>query len=129
MRRHRILHMPLRNTRSTDKQGNADVFLETAGLAWRKSMLTNVEPIVGGVDNVCVVQLVTLFEAGHECVHKLVDTLQSTQARAVEKIMIVDHGLVLLREVPDPTDSAGLKAVREITDLTQLFNLYVPHQD
>lgn len=41
---------------SAQYEGNIDVFLKSATLPWRKSMLTNMESIVRGIDNVSIVE-------------------------------------------------------------------------
>lgn len=105
---HSILHVALRNARSADEQRDTDILLKAAGLPWWQTMLTDVEAIVGGVNDIGVVQLVALLETGYQQVYKLVYALQSTQARAIEEVIVVDHRLILLRQVADPTDSTGL---------------------
>ena len=65
MRGHCILHVALRNTRPTNKQRHTDIFLKPTSLPGRQSVLTDMEAIVGSIDNIRIIQLVTLLKSSH----------------------------------------------------------------
>lgn len=71
-------------------------------------MLTNVESIVGSVDDVCVIQLVACLQAFDQRFYQFIYTLQRPQTRPVEVVITVDDRLVLLGQIANPTDSARL---------------------
>jgi hypothetical protein len=54
--------------------------------------------------------LATLLQTGNQRVDQLIHALQSTQARTVEMVVVVNLGLVLLREIANPTSPARLKS-------------------
>lgn len=55
MRSDSILHISFSHARSTDEQGNADILLKPASLPGRQSVLANMEPIIGGIDNISII--------------------------------------------------------------------------
>lgn len=106
--RYRILHIAFRDSGATNEQGDSDVLFKTACLARWESVLADVEPVVRGIYNVGVIQLVAFFQTLNEVIHQLVDSLQGTQARSVEVVVVIDHALVLLGQIANPADAAGL---------------------
>ena len=71
-------------------------------------MLADGVAVVGGVDDVGVVQDAVGGEFRHEGVDEFVDGLQRAQALAVEVVVEGDVGGVLLGEGADPVGAAGL---------------------
>jgi hypothetical protein len=63
------LHISLCNTRTPDEKRDPDILLEATSLAWWQPVLPNVKSVVGGVDNIGVVQLVTVFQASNKRIH------------------------------------------------------------
>lgn len=61
VRGYRILYKSSRNPGTSDEERNSNILLKPTRLPGRQPVLTNVESIVGGIDDVCVVQLVTRF--------------------------------------------------------------------
>lgn len=95
-------------TRAADQERHADIFFKPAGFPWRQAVLANMVAIVGGVDDVRIVELAAGLKTRNQRVNKLVHALQSTQSLAVEMIVVVDCRLVLFREGLDPVHSTRL---------------------
>lgn len=108
-------------TRTADKEGHADIFFKPACFPRRQTVLANMVAIVGGVDNVGIVELVAGLKTCNQRINKLVHALQSTQTLAVEMIVVIDGRLVLLGEILDPVDSTRLRQL--ITDNSECFGV------
>lgn len=111
MRRHRILDPAFRNPRTPNEKRHAYILFKTTGLSGRQPVLTNMEPIVGGVDDISIIQFLTLFDARYERIHQLVHALQGAETRAVEVVVVIHDRLILLRQIPDPTHATGLVGI------------------
>jgi hypothetical protein len=61
MRRDDIPLRALGDTWATNEERHADVLVKTAGLAGGQAVLSDVEAVVGGVDDVRVLELVALL--------------------------------------------------------------------
>lgn len=75
--------------------------------------------VVGGVDDVRIVELAAGLKTRNQRVNKLVHALQSTQSLAVEMIVVFDGRWVLLGEGLDPVDSTRLRQL--IIDNSECF--------
>lgn len=91
MCRDRILHVALRNTRTTNEQGHPNILFEPTGLARRQTVLTNMETIIRSINDVRIIHLTALLQTRHQRLHQLINALQSAQTRAVEMIVILDY--------------------------------------
>lgn len=58
----RILHLAFWDSRAADVEWNPDIFVESCRLPRRQPMLTDMEPIVGRIEDVGVIELTTLFQ-------------------------------------------------------------------
>lgn len=71
-------------------------------------MLRNMEAVVRGEDDICVVHLAGIFQAGDQRVHKLINTLQGAKALTIVVIVAVNDTLVSVWELPNPAYANGL---------------------
>ena len=109
MRRDAVLGLSGGDARASNEEGDADVFLETSGFSRGHTVLTDVESVVGGVDDVGVVDLATFLETRYQFVDQFVNSLQGTQSLAIIMVLVVNYGLVLQGKVGYPASSGALK--------------------
>lgn len=77
-------------TWTSDEEWYADVFVKATLLARGQSVLTQMITIVRTVDDVCLVQYVSIFKLLSYLLYNLVDTLESLETSAVEVIEVRD---------------------------------------
>lgn len=85
-----------RHPGTTDRERDVDIFFVATGLAGLQSVLPNVESIVAAVDYVRVVEYAVVFYPSDQTIDQFVDCLQGSETLAIEMIIIVNIGLVLL---------------------------------
>lgn len=109
MRRNAVLGLSLGNSWASNEERDSDVFFKTSSFAWGHTVLTDVESVVGSVDDVGVVNLTTFLKTRDQFLDQFVNSLQGTQSLAIIMVFVVNHGLVLQRKVGYPANSGALK--------------------
>lgn len=94
---------------AANNEWHVDVFFDVARLAGGHSMLTNVVPIVAGIDDVGIGKdFWALFQPGDEAADQLVDRLKGLQAGAVELVTVLKLLGGKLRKVLEVVNVTGL---------------------
>ena len=60
--------------------------------------------VVGGIDDISVVQNSVMLEACDKYIDQVIDGLESTQSVAIPRIIVINIGLILARKLRDPPD-------------------------
>src|SRR4029434_1139987 len=94
--RHGRLHGASGNAWAPDEKGHANVLVEATLLAGGQPVLAKVEPVVGAVHDVRVVEEPGRVQLVDDLLHDLVDSLQSLEASAVVVVQVRDGRLVEL---------------------------------
>lgn len=102
VRSHNVSHLTLGDTGTANDEGNVDVFLEAARLAGLEAMLSDVKPIVGGIDDISVVQNSMFGEALDHSVDDLVHGLKRAKSQSMKLVVGVDILLRLLGKIGYP---------------------------
>ena len=102
MRRHNFRCLALWNSRSANYQWNVNVFFEAASLSWLQTVLADVKPIVRRINNVCVLKNPQILKFLENSVNHFVDSLERSKTVAINFVIVVNFGLILLRELCNP---------------------------
>ena len=98
-----------RDARPSRQEGNVDVLLLVASLAWRKPMLANVKPVVACVKEVGVGENVRVgLELRDDGADEVVDCLQRLEAAAVEEIVVLNLIVAKFWKSGEVVDGPGL---------------------
>lgn len=100
-----VFDLPDLDPWASDDQWNVDILVEAAFLSRIKTMLRDVVPIVGGVDDVGVIKNLRLLEARNKPFYEFINCLKSLETSTIEPVVIFNHRVVELRKVFDPTCS------------------------
>lgn len=76
-------------------------------------MLTNMEAMIGCVEDVSVVKCSSFLKSLDYTLDKFINALKSPQPLSIEVIIVVDIGLILLGKLLNPASSAGLHGSRQ----------------
>jgi len=101
-----VLNLASFHTGSSDNQRDVDVFLESTFLSRIETVLRDVVAVVGGVDNICVIQHLGFLEVIYQSCDKLINSLESLETATIESVIVLNHCVVELSEVFDPPCSA-----------------------
>lgn len=102
MRRYDICAYSFRNVRAANDQRDVNVLLVAARFPRLETVLPNMEAVIGGIDNVGVVQDVVVVKAGEETIYELVNGLKGTESLPVEVIVPIYVCTILLGKVEEP---------------------------
>lgn len=90
------------NAGTADDKGDVDVFFKATFFARAETVLADVETVVGGVDDVGVVENPGGFELLDDAFNELIYGLKGAETRAVEVVIVFNDGVIQLWECLNP---------------------------